>query len=124
MKTRRATNGTIFFDFHESDIPLLHSLFRHVLEEVPFGGDLFGRFREADYRTFHVFDDEIAGFVELMKSAMDDLADDLAAGGHDEKIASERESELMLDLLDRLHRLVQTPDAVSESPPSRSPEKS
>lgn len=110
MKTRRATNGTIFFDFHEADVPLLHSLFSHVLEEVPFGGELFERFRGAEYRTFHVFDDELAGFAELMRSAMDDLAEDLAAGGHDDKIASERESELMLALLDRMGGLIEAPE--------------
>jgi len=106
MKTHRAPTGTVFFDFHHSDAPLLHSLFNRVTEGSPLGDALLSRFCDGKFATFHVFDGEQEAFAALIDSAKSDLSEEMAQGGHDGKIGSERESEQLLELLDRLGNLV------------------
>lgn len=106
MKTRRTATGTVFFDFQHADAPLLHSLFNRVLEASPLGAELFSRFCEGNFKTFYLFDSEVAEFAELLDSAKNDLSEEMAGGEHDEKIGSLRESEQLLDILERICQLI------------------
>ncbi|MFZ4774781.1 MAG: hypothetical protein ACOYM3_05430 [Terrimicrobiaceae bacterium] len=106
MKTHRTDKGTVFFDFQHADAPLLHSLFSHVLEASPLGGELLSRFCAANYATFYLFDREQADFSALLDSAKVDLSEEMGRGEHDEKIGSTRESELLLEMIGRIRQLV------------------
>lgn len=105
MRTHRTDSGTVFYDFHHADAPLLHSLFSHVMAESPLGTELFSRFSAANYATFYIFDTEQAGFAALLHDAVKDLSEERGSGGHDEKIGSDRESELLLEILERIRSL-------------------
>jgi len=106
MKTHRTPKGTVFSDFHQTDAPLLHCLFSRVMEASPLGAELLARFCDGKFTTFYLFDSEQADFAGLIDSAENDLSEEMACGGHDEKIGSERESEQLLELLGRIRTLI------------------
>ena len=106
MRTHRTESGTVFFDFHHADAPLLHSLFSHVMAHSALGRELFERFSASNFATFYIYDSEQADFSALVHDAVKDISEERGSGGHDEKIGSERESELLLDILERLRKLI------------------
>jgi len=106
MKTHRTESGTVFFDFHHADAPLLHSLFGHVMAHSALGMKIFERFCAANYATFYIYDSEQPGFSALVHDAVRDISEERGMGGHDEKIGSERETELLLEILERLLNLI------------------
>ena len=106
MKTHRTESGTVFYEFHHADAPLLHTLFSRVMAESPLGAELFSRLSAANYATFYIYDSEQSDFSALLHDAVRDISEERGSGGHDEKIGSDRESELLLEILERLRGLI------------------
>ncbi len=122
MEIQTTDSGIILSKFALADRALLDSLFRHVLEESELGRELGGRLAGANFLVLYIQEKELPSFIDLLLAAKDDLEQERALGGHDEKIASHRESDLLVDLINRLLAFIPAKKPGSEPAAPAGPE--
>jgi hypothetical protein len=122
MDIQTTDGGVILSKFALADRALIDSLFRHVLEESELGRELGGRLASANFLVLYIHENELPSFIELLREGKSDLEQEMAFGGHDAKIASPRESDLLVDLINRLLAILPVKKAGSDPAASAGPE--